>query len=92
MALSVEQTTVEWFAAAERWYRDEHQGCPCCGGRHCVFRSEWGARVEYYCTACDFPACHDRQTGRCFAVAGDDRSRPVVVLDLLRVALADAAE
>jgi hypothetical protein len=71
MGLNAERTAVEWFEDAARWYIEGHQGCVSCGGQHCVFRSEWGARVEYYCSACDFSVCHDRQTGRYFAAAGD---------------------
>jgi hypothetical protein len=85
--LNAEPSPAHWFADAERCYRDEHQGCPCCCGRHCVFRSEWGGRVEYYCTACDFSACWDRPTGRCYAVAVADRGRPVAILDILAVPL-----
>jgi hypothetical protein len=80
------RSPAEWFAAAARGYVEAHQGCPCCGNQHCVFRSEWGARVEYYCSACDFSACHDRQTGHCYAAPGrqDQRSsglfpRPLLV-------------
>jgi hypothetical protein len=65
------RSPAEWFAAAARGYVEAHQGCPCCGHQHCVFRSEWGPRVEFYCSACDFSACHDRQTGRCYAAPGD---------------------
>jgi hypothetical protein len=63
----------EWFHEAVRWYEEGHQGCPRCRRRHCVFRSFWGPRVEYYCSACDFSACHDRETGRYFAAPGDGR-------------------
>jgi hypothetical protein len=81
MGLNAERTPVEWFAAAARSYLEEHQGCPCCHDRHCVFRSEWSDRDEYYCTACDFSACHDRQTGRYFTTAEHGRERPSAVLD-----------
>jgi hypothetical protein len=87
VTLKAEQSPRQWFEDAERWYRDEHQGCPCCRARHCVFRSEWGGRVEYYCTSCDFSACHDRPTGRWFAVAGADRGQPVAILGILGVPL-----
>ena len=81
MAPDGERATWEWYEAAEFWHTEEHQGCPCCRGRHCVFRSEWGDRVEYYCTACDFSASRDRQTGRCFTTTEADRERPSAVLD-----------
>ncbi len=71
----------EWYEAAERWHSEEHQGCPCCRNRHCVFRSEWDARVEFYCTACDFSASHDPRTGRYFTTAAAGRERPAAVLD-----------
>jgi hypothetical protein len=76
-----EPTTEEWYEAAEFWHIQHHQGCPCCRGRHCVFRSEWGDRVEYYCTACDFSASRDGRTGRCFITADTGRERPSTILD-----------
>jgi hypothetical protein len=66
------RTAEEWFADVLRWYMEEHQGCPCCQGRHCVFRAEWGTRIEYYCTSCDFYAGHDRQLNRCTVGGGDN--------------------
>jgi hypothetical protein len=69
------QSPAEWFAEAMRWYVEAHQGCPCCGSQHCVFRSEWGPRVEYYCSSCDFSACQDRQTGHCYAALGAENAR-----------------
>jgi hypothetical protein len=86
MQLNGERTPAQWFADAEHWYRAEHQGCPCCAARHCVYRSEWAGRIEYYCTVCDFSACFDGPTGRWFAVAGAERGQPVAVLDILRAA------
>jgi hypothetical protein len=76
-----ELTPEEWYEAAELWHTRHHQGCPCCCGCHCVFRSEWGDRVEYYCTACDFSASSDRRTGRCYTTADTGREQPVTVLD-----------
>jgi hypothetical protein len=66
----VGRTAVEWFQDAVRWYVARHQGCPCCGDQHCLFRSAWGERVEYYCSACDFSAAHDRGSGSYYAVTG----------------------
>ena len=60
----MERTAAEWFAEARRWYIEEHQGCPRCQTRHCVFRSQWGPRTEYHCTACDFSTAHDGHTSR----------------------------
>ena len=55
MAPQVQRTAEEWFAEASRWYVEGHQGCPSCHAAHCVFRSEWGARVEYH----EWPGAHD---------------------------------
>ena len=66
-----ERLAQKWFGAAIRWYAEEHQGCPRCQDRHCVFRAVWGSRVEYYCTACDFSAAHDEATGSYAATAGN---------------------
>ncbi len=73
------RTPAEWFAEATRWYAQEHQGCASCRGRHCVFRSGERTRVEYYCTACDFSACHDGESGLYFADLGEGK-RPTGVL------------
>jgi len=72
----IARTPTEWFEEATRWYVEAHQGCPCCGNQHCVFRSEWGCRVEYYCSACDFSACEDRQTGHCYSAIGEGNNQP----------------
>jgi hypothetical protein len=74
MGFTTERTPVEWFYEAARWYLEGHQGCPSCRGQHCVFRSSWGRRLEYYCSACDFSACHDGESGRYFACRGDGRA------------------
>ena len=78
-------TPMEWYDEAERCHLEEHQGCPCCRGRHCVFRSEWGDRIEFYCTACDFSASHDSRTGRYFTTAETGREQPSTVLDRLAI-------
>jgi hypothetical protein len=70
------RTAVEWFQEAARCFVAGHQGCPCCGGQHCVFRSDWGERVEYYCSLCEFSACVDRRSGAYVAVAGDENRLP----------------
>jgi hypothetical protein len=70
MDTPTDPTPREWFAEAALWYREQHQGCPHCRGQHCVFRSERFNRVEYYCSACDFSVCHDRNTGHYFAAPG----------------------
>ena len=76
-----ERTPQDWYVEAERCHVEEHQGCPCCGARHCVFCSQWGDRVEYHCTACDFSASRDPRTGRHFTTAETGRERPRTVLD-----------
>jgi hypothetical protein len=65
------RTADEWFADVLRWFDEEHQGCPCCKHRHCVFRAKWGTRVEFYCTACDFSAARDSQSNRCTVGGGE---------------------
>jgi hypothetical protein len=86
-----EPTPRQWYEAAAHWHVQEHQGCPCCGGQHCVFRSEWGCRIEYYCTACDFSASHDADTGRYFATAAARREQPSTILDPTALHLGDVA-
>jgi hypothetical protein len=81
MGFNKERTPVEWFVEAARWYVEGHQGCASCGGQHCVFQSSWGHRIEYYCSACDFSTCHDRQTGRYFASPGDGRQLAETLLN-----------
>jgi hypothetical protein len=73
---SRELSPSDWFEAARRHYLEGHQGCACCGAQHCVFRSQWGPRVEYHCTACDFSVSHDNQSGRSFAAAGEPDFSP----------------
>jgi hypothetical protein len=76
MGLNAERTAAEWFEIAARWYLEWHQGCPHCKKQHCVFRSDLGHRIEYYCYACDFSACHDGPTGRFFATLGNEPRLP----------------
>jgi len=76
MHRSTDRTPAEWFAEARRWFLEEHQGCPRCRARHCVFRSLWGTRVEYHCTECDFSTAQDGQTGRCCVDHGEHRPAP----------------
>jgi hypothetical protein len=73
MGPHLERTPTEWFHAAAHSYVEKHQGCAACGGQHCVFPSRWGSRLEYYCSACDFSASHDAETGHYFASPGDGR-------------------
>jgi hypothetical protein len=66
-----DRTPAEWFHAAVHSYEADHQGCTHCRNRHCVFRSRWGERIEYYCSACDFSTSHDRATDRYYTALGD---------------------
>jgi hypothetical protein len=75
------RTADEWFAEALHWYVEGHQGCPCCQTQHCVFRSQWGARVEFYCTTCDFSAARDGLSKRCTAERGDGRASFFLLFD-----------
>ena len=68
-----QRTPAEWFHAAARCYVEKHQGCAACGRQHCVFQSRWNHRAEYFCSACDFSVCHDRDRGQYFASEGDSR-------------------
>jgi hypothetical protein len=77
---NLERTPAEWFAEALRWYVQGHQGCACCHAQHCVFRSEYGVRIEFYCTACDFSVCHDRAGDRFFATRGEPSELPGLFL------------
>ena len=81
MGLGSERTASEWFRAAMESYVAEHQGCPCCKGRHCVFRSFWGKRIEYFCSTCEFSVCLDGLNGQYYASAGDKQLGPGFVLD-----------
>jgi hypothetical protein len=76
------RTAEEWFAEAVRWYLEGHQGCPCCRSQHCVFRSRWGTRIEYYCTSCDFSVGQDAASQRCTATGGEGLPAPGVPLGL----------
>ncbi len=73
------QLAQKWFVAAIRWYVEEHQGCPRCQVRHCVFRARWGSRIEYHCTACDFSAAHDEASGT-YAVSDSEPTPTGVTL------------
>jgi hypothetical protein len=61
----------DWFHAAARCYVEKHQACASCGEQYCVLRSEWGSRIEYHCSACDFSVSHDSVSGLSFMAAGD---------------------
>jgi hypothetical protein len=70
MATTQASGAVQWFEKAARSHVEQHQGCPWCGGRHCVFKSSRGDRVEYSCSSCDFYACHNFQTNRYYSSPG----------------------
>jgi hypothetical protein len=74
----------EWFRAAADCYLERHQGCPDCGRLHCVFRSFWGKRIEFFCSVCEFSVCFDAQTGNFQVTPGQTTSVevPAFVLDV----------
>lgn len=65
-----ERTSESWFQEAERTYTEKHQGCPWCGGSHRVFCQRRGAKVIFYCQACDFQVTHDTAANSFAAVPG----------------------
>ena len=73
MGSRAERSPAEWYAEAARWYIEGHQGCPYCGGRHCVLRSDRGRRIEYICSVCEFSACRDRESGQHYAAEGEKK-------------------
>jgi hypothetical protein len=75
------RTPSDWFQRAAAWYVEGHQACVSCGARHCVFRSVLCQRIEYYCSVCDFSACHDLRTGHYYATPGDGHGLLGVVLE-----------
>jgi hypothetical protein len=68
----VKRSAAAWFADAARCYVEGHQACAWCGESHCVFQTERGPRLEYYCNVCDFYVCHDRHAGQYHMVAGSN--------------------
>ena len=75
-----DSSAMKWFAQAVRAYLEGHQGCARCEAQHCVIRSEWSRRVEFYCTCCDFSTCHDGQSGRYFVDLGEPSGRAGALL------------
>jgi len=73
----------DWYAQAERAYVEQHQGCPSCGGQHCVFRSVWDHRIEYYCSLCDFAVCRNQATGVCMATPGQVGAENLTLFDII---------
>ena len=78
----LEQTPKQWFQEAARYYVEGHQGCVWCGGANCVYRSQRGGRLEYYCSECDFFACFDAQADRYFVTTGHPNQEAPVVRPL----------
>ena len=70
-----DRPAAEWFAEAEQCYFVGHQACAWCGGRHCVFRRERDARLEYSCMGCDFTIYRDCHTGHVQLFAGSPVER-----------------
>src|SRR5262245_54420705 len=64
MQASAELSAATWFQKASRCYVEQHQGCPWCGGSHCVFRSRRPEREQFCCSECDLFACrvHDNDS------------------------------
>jgi hypothetical protein len=60
-----------WFEKAMTCYIERHQGCPWCGGAHCVFRTRRSDREQYACSACDFFTCHTFQDNNYFVTLGE---------------------
>jgi hypothetical protein len=73
MEPAITRSADEWFAEAARCYVEGHQACPCRGVKHCVFRTERNQRVEFYCSTCEFSACHEPTTRRYYAATGTTR-------------------
>lgn len=74
----------DWFVEANRCFVEEHQGCPCCGRRHCVFQARWGHRTEYYCNECDFSAAYDEASDNYAANPGQETGQAPLVLQGMR--------
>jgi hypothetical protein len=72
----------DWYAQAARAYLVRHQGCPCCEGQHCVFRSVSGSRIEYYCSRCEFAVCRDQASGACIATPGKANAQSPTLIDI----------
>jgi hypothetical protein len=78
---AIERSAADWLLAAMDCYVVEHQGCPYCHERHCVFRSLWAKRIDFYCSTCEFAVCLDGQTGTCHATPGNKNAVVAFVLD-----------
>jgi len=78
---STEKVAADWFQAACQSFLENHQGCPCCNHQHCVIRSEWNTRIEFYCTECDFSVAWDYRLERFLLTLGQaDYQPPAIVL------------
>ena len=71
--LQAERTFAEWFQEADRCYREAHQGCPWCGNRNEVYKSERRNLIEFHCGCCDFYVSADLANERHYMTPGDDR-------------------
>ncbi len=72
MAVLQDRSPAEWYNEAERSYITAHQACAACDAQYCVFRGEFGGRIEYSCSACGFSVCHECRTASYIAAAGDE--------------------
>jgi hypothetical protein len=68
------RTAREWFDEEAHCYIEGHQACAWCGGRHRVFKTSRGSRLEYHCADCDFYVCHDEKTGAYAMEPGDGQA------------------
>ena len=70
MWADVDQIAAAWFEKAVHSYVQRHQGCPWCGGAHCVFRTRRPDREQYSCSECDFFTCHTHEDDAYFVTPG----------------------
>jgi len=87
--LQAERSFAEWFEEADRCYREAHQGCPWCGNRNEVYRSERRTLIEFHCGGCDFYVSNDRASGRHYMTPGNDRRTAAAPRTMLEIAWDD---
>jgi hypothetical protein len=66
-----EEIAAAWFDKATRYHLERHQGCPWCGGSHCVFHTRRPDREQFSCSACDFFTCHTFADDEYFVTPGE---------------------
>lgn len=72
--MNADHSARNWYQKAEIAYREQHQGCPWCGGAHRVSQSIRGCKHTYSCQRCDFQAAHDLSADRYHFVPGEEVS------------------